>query len=265
MQQDNVLNKIGMVLRELNEQYEFLNRSRESINDIELELFAANAKYLIEFIEFSRKIHASQPPKIEQEVKNIAPVFEPTPIIEEEKIIYTLDIEEEIEEVEELEESKDEVFQFDKSESVVSEEEVTALDVEEKIEEKLENDLEVTEPVIEKEVESVVVVAEPVIEKTPEPIQEVKTENFSMPSATFKSGIDLRNSIGINQKYLFTRALFKNDASAYEDVLTVLNTFQNESRAMGFLRERVISKFEWDMESEEVEAFLLLLKKKFNG
>ncbi len=239
MQQENVLNKIGVVLRELNEQYEFLNRSRERINDIELELFAANAKYLIEFIEFSRKIHANQPPKIEQ-YEPIAPTVEEiAPIKEEEKIIYTLDIEEEIEEM-------------DTPEPEVKEEIVREPLIEE------------TVFITEEEVEEVKII-EPEKEIIPEPVLDVKPETLATPFTTLKSGVDLRNLIGLNQKYLFTRALFKNDATAYEDVLTVLNTFQNETRAMIFLKERVISKFGWDMESEEVEAFLLLLKKKFNG
>jgi len=58
MKQQEILKKIGNILKELNEQYEYLQAEETNINDLELELFAANAKFLTDHNEILRKINA---------------------------------------------------------------------------------------------------------------------------------------------------------------------------------------------------------------
>ncbi|WP_295771400.1 hypothetical protein [uncultured Mucilaginibacter sp.] len=58
MKQQEILKKIGNILKELNEQYEYLQAQEAHINDLELELFAANAKFLTDHNEILRKINA---------------------------------------------------------------------------------------------------------------------------------------------------------------------------------------------------------------
>ena len=58
MKQQEILKKIGNILKELNEQYEYLQAEEAHINDLELELFAANAKFLTDHNEILRKINA---------------------------------------------------------------------------------------------------------------------------------------------------------------------------------------------------------------
>lgn len=60
MKQQEILKKIGNILKELNEQYEYLQSVETNINDLELELFAANAKFLTDHNEILRKINAQQ-------------------------------------------------------------------------------------------------------------------------------------------------------------------------------------------------------------
>ena len=60
MKQQEILKKIGNILKELNEQYEYLNAEDVHLNDLELELFAANAKFLTDHTEILRKINAQQ-------------------------------------------------------------------------------------------------------------------------------------------------------------------------------------------------------------
>lgn len=60
MKQQEILKKIGNILKELNEQYEYLQAEQAHINDLELELFAANAKFLTDHNEILRKINAQQ-------------------------------------------------------------------------------------------------------------------------------------------------------------------------------------------------------------
>jgi len=58
MKQLEILKKIGNILKELNEQYEYLHAEEAHTNDLELELFAANAKFLTDHTEILRKINA---------------------------------------------------------------------------------------------------------------------------------------------------------------------------------------------------------------
>ncbi len=58
MKQQEILKKIGSILKELNEQFDYLQAEEMHLNDLELELFAANAKFLTDHNEILRKINA---------------------------------------------------------------------------------------------------------------------------------------------------------------------------------------------------------------
>lgn len=58
MKQQEILRKIGNIIKELNEQYDYLHAEEAHLNDLELELFAANAKFLTDHTEILRKINA---------------------------------------------------------------------------------------------------------------------------------------------------------------------------------------------------------------
>lgn len=57
MKQQEILRKIGNIIKELNEQYDYLHAEEAHLNDLELELFAANAKFLTDHTEILRKIN----------------------------------------------------------------------------------------------------------------------------------------------------------------------------------------------------------------
>lgn len=59
MRQQDVFKKIGNILQELNEQYEYLKQQGDGIDDLELELFAANANFLSDYLEVLRKLNAT--------------------------------------------------------------------------------------------------------------------------------------------------------------------------------------------------------------
>ncbi len=58
MKQQEILKKIGLILKELNEQYDYLLTQESHINDLELELFAANARFLADHNDILRKVNA---------------------------------------------------------------------------------------------------------------------------------------------------------------------------------------------------------------
>lgn len=62
MKQQDVFKKIGIIIKELNEQYDYLGGTDNQLNDLELELFVANAHFLAEHSEVLRKLNAQNTP-----------------------------------------------------------------------------------------------------------------------------------------------------------------------------------------------------------
>jgi hypothetical protein len=75
MKLQEVFKKTGGILKELNEQYQYLETSGEHLNDLELELFVANAHFLTDHAEILRKLNMQQIPAL--------PPHQPEPIVTE--------------------------------------------------------------------------------------------------------------------------------------------------------------------------------------
>jgi hypothetical protein len=59
MNQQEILRKIGGIIVELKEQHTYLQANSSSFNDLELELFMANANFLTDHIDILKKIHGN--------------------------------------------------------------------------------------------------------------------------------------------------------------------------------------------------------------
>lgn len=57
MNQADIFKKIGAIVNELQDQYEFLAHNPEQLNELELELFLANANFLSDHVEIIRKLN----------------------------------------------------------------------------------------------------------------------------------------------------------------------------------------------------------------
>lgn len=57
MNQQDIFKKIGSILTELNEQYQFLAKNPQQLNDLELELFLANAHFLSDHVNIVKKLN----------------------------------------------------------------------------------------------------------------------------------------------------------------------------------------------------------------
>ncbi|WP_169316191.1 hypothetical protein [Mucilaginibacter paludis] len=60
MNKYEILKKVGIIIKELQDQYEYAEQNKEDINDLELELFVANANFLTDHIEILRKLNTQQ-------------------------------------------------------------------------------------------------------------------------------------------------------------------------------------------------------------
>jgi len=77
MKKYEILKKIGVIIKELQEQYEYTEQNSEDVNDLELELFVANANFLTDHIEILRKLNSQQTKSLPPEKPAQAP--EPIP------------------------------------------------------------------------------------------------------------------------------------------------------------------------------------------
>ena len=148
MKQEALFKKLGNILNELNEQYEFLAQNPEQLSELELELFLANASFLTDHIQIIKKLNLSVltpvltqkveevtsemvvDDKISDELKDIQQVEAITfanvveeeetasaPVIREEEIVVPVfEIDEPVEEVEKeifrLDSEPDQTFEF---------------------------------------------------------------------------------------------------------------------------------------------------------
>jgi len=77
MKQQEVFKKIGGIITELNEQYEYLKTIEGSLNELELELFLANSNFLTDHVLILSKLNV-------QNITQATPVM-PAPVITEPK------------------------------------------------------------------------------------------------------------------------------------------------------------------------------------
>ncbi len=60
MNQEDLFKKLGLILNELNEQYQFLAQNPQQLSELELELFQANANFLADHVQIIKKINANK-------------------------------------------------------------------------------------------------------------------------------------------------------------------------------------------------------------
>jgi hypothetical protein len=96
MKQQEVFKKIGVIIKELNEQYEYLKTIDGQLNELELELFIANSNFLTDHVVILTKLNSKMlpAPKPEPQVIEEMPLLiekaiveEPHPIAEEKPVI----------------------------------------------------------------------------------------------------------------------------------------------------------------------------------
>jgi hypothetical protein len=92
------------------------------------------------------------------------------------------------------------------------------------------------------------------------PETQPSTVSFAKPQYTRS---DIRQLIGINDKYLYISELFGNNKEAYEEVLDELNHFESEQEAVNWLRNSVYKEYNWSEDIEAVQYFLSLVGEYF--
>jgi hypothetical protein len=108
-------------------------------------------------------------------------------------------------------------------------------------------------------------VSKPAIgEKAIDPVQiwdKFEAEGYSIMKGTVK---DLAESVGINQKIMFTKALFDGNPDLLHNALKSINSLSNFSDSVQLLNERYVEELNWDKNSDIVKEFLQLVYRKFD-
>ncbi|MGK7394914.1 MAG: hypothetical protein ACNS62_10090 [Candidatus Cyclobacteriaceae bacterium M3_2C_046] len=91
-----------------------------------------------------------------------------------------------------------------------------------------------------------------------------KSEGASLVDIHQKSKIDsIKKYISINQRFMFINDLFGGNAEEFNQAVETLEQKTAYDDALTYLQTNFASRNQWDMESEEVNEFMVILAKKF--
>lgn len=122
---------------------------------------------------------------------------------------------------------------------------------------------------IEKLYEQKEVVKAKAVEVKAAPKKQEATNSSSQPSKAAKPTLAenfqkigrIKDSLTINQKFMFTKMLFNGDFEIFSQAIDRLDSLDNLSQANSYLEK---SYPEWDKESEEYEEFMEMVEKRFS-
>ena len=296
MNKKEILKKVAGIIAELNLKYEYLSQDPENLNELELELFAANADFLSDHIVILQKLNQNSKPQHSEQTPSLN-----SESIKSESLIQNPVEELLIEEQDEpaIPEWKFEIMNdsnqsFDYEEKATEDlfdrpltreeleliEEKTQLKVQnsddlEKITEELPESVLIEEDSTEPELEisESEKIENPLIVKT-DLEEQALTMNDILASQTSQNTVssqfnqrpvnDLKSLINLNDKLLFVRDLFNGYSLAYSEAIEILNRFDNFEAADNFLKQNYLSKNNWAEKQHVAEKFYEILNKRFS-
>ncbi len=106
-------------------------------------------------------------------------------------------------------------------------------------------------------------------EKEPEPVASPQTQSPAAPQKAKASAADIANygtpvsdvarAIGINDRFLYQRELFKGNKMAFDAAIETINAASSYEQAYQYLKQ----SFNWDETDPTVEAFLKAVHRRF--
>lgn len=76
---------------------------------------------------------------------------------------------------------------------------------------------------------------------------------------------DLRNAIGINDKFQFIQELFQGDKDMYDRSITTINSFATQQEALFWMQRELKARLNWQEENEVMKSFYGIVKKRFSA
>jgi hypothetical protein len=88
----------------------------------------------------------------------------------------------------------------------------------------------------------------------------LENEQYSVMKGTIK---DLSESVGLNQRFMFTKELFDGNPDLLKHALRSIDECRTFVEAIDLLNERYVGELGWNKNSEIVEEFVQLIFRKF--
>jgi len=301
MNKKEIFKKVAGIIAELNEQYEYLSRDPENLNELELELFAANADFLSDHISILQKLNHNSKSNIAETEPSVAERVEVPDQLVNEKPAENIIIEEEVIIPEWKFEIKDETIQsFDYEEKAahdlfdrpLTEEEIEVIEKKTQLKVQPENSTEPetdesSESEQEEEIQSeddknpvfgifeqnteqepLNQITEPAPEEQPLTINEILAAQASQSTVssqfTQRQVKDLKSLINLNDKLVFVRDLFNGYSLAYSEAIEILNRFESFESADNFLKQNYSSKNNWAEKQNIADKFYEILNQRFS-
>ena len=303
MKQQDVFKKIGIIIKELNDQYDYLVENEHEINDLELELFVANAHFLADHAEVLRKVNLNKPAAPQKPAPGVEPrFFEPVvqpalPLKEEPPakpvVSQTSQINADENPAPHIDLRGDDTgadYSYTRQEPEIIRHELSVNDIP-------NWDEEEEEPVAEPPYQSAreAIREQPKVEAPkPEPVQPVKkpgpvkveaveakeeepplTINQRISAQLKNNGgpteqhastqlvTDLKQAITLNDKLLYIKDLFNGYNLAYSEAIDILNRFNSFDEADQFLKSNYSVKNNWDSKQSTVDKLYELLRRRY--
>lgn len=294
MNKREIFNRVAGIISELNEQFEYLSRNPDHLNDLELELFAANADFLSNHISILLKHNAESSEELSNAVV-LEPVIDTNPVVLQEIIDEPQELEvyeEEVVEVNipdwkfDIKNEELETFEFeDKAadelfDRPLTEEEMRVIDEktklkiiveEEPVVETVSNNLpEIEEPKEEiKQITSEPIAVAPMEEPQALTLNEMLSSQASQNTVSGqfnqKPSKDLKGLISLNDKLQFVRDLFNGYSLAYSEAIELINRFDSFDAADNFLKQNYSIKNSWSEKQDVADKFYEILNRRFSN
>jgi hypothetical protein len=289
-----IFRKIGGIISEITEQYQYLAETPEHINPLELELFIANSHFLSEHLAILKKLE-SAPTLLDNPVKAIPeelpvmeyvpeePVIVPEPVqpaparvVEAESVPYSP-----AEGIETPENRPAEVIILPETFPETANEPVPVAPVEH-LQDTVpaESEVETTQEELSKKSESMIDQPAPKIQAEDQATshsateEKVPTLNEILAAGKSQDNIaakisrhedkDLKSMIKLNDKLMFVRDLFNGYSLAYSEAIDLVNRFDNFQTAENFLLQHYAAKNRWSEKQQTVDQFYEILNKRFS-
>ena len=291
MNKEVIFRKIGGIISEISEQYQYLASNPQDINPLELELFIANAHFLSEHLGILKKLDDSQFPssqkrldehdaktdlskidfQIEKKTGDLPAVF---PASDSE----LANVAESITEIHAQSDSENQEA-FEKEESFgtidqkgthdrVSFAQETTIPLQNLPVQLDSPDLDSVEEFIGKPTKSdenpnLVTTNNDRVPTLNEILSAAKDKN-PIPAIAHNEVKDLKSMIKLNDKLLFVRDLFNGYSLAYSEAIELLNRYNDFKTADNFLKQNYAIKNKWSDNQSTVDYFYEILNKRFN-
>ena len=288
MKQQEVFNRIGGIIKELNDQFKYLHDDPTKINELELELFVANAHFLANHAEVLKKLNVYEQPALPPPPPPVAEPTASTTSSKEEKYFEPVVQKASVEDTPvphiDLSTSapEDDYSYIRQSEPEVIKHELEIDDswVDDEDEEQIgeiaesEPEPEPLPPIPEKPIDETPVpplvvekpISQPAKKEDPETLTINQRMSAQMPNkheTTLQPVSDLKSAITLNDKLLFVKDLFNGYSLAYSEAIDILNKFNSFEEADKYLKGNYSTKNNWDSKPETRKKFYALLHRKF--